>query len=175
MKIRYVVGDLIASDQILIGHGCNAKGRFSSGIAGTIRDRLPFAYEAYRNAFEDASFAFSIGAVIWAFDIGSKNRPRIVANLITQQDYGRDPERVYVSYEAIMDCLRCLNEFVAKTHDGSSDLQGIGPLSEVGLPLLGCGLGNGQWSIVADIIERESHCFQPVVYHHANEKKNPPV
>jgi O-acetyl-ADP-ribose deacetylase (regulator of RNase III) len=164
MKIRYVTGDLVESDQILLAHGCNTKGRYSAGIAGTIRERMPFAYNAYRLAFEDHKADFKLGSVIVAIDIGNSIRPRIVANMLIQEDYGRDPEQVYVDYDAINMAMHKLNEFVLATQDGGFDVSEIGPITEVGFPLLGCGLGNGKWPVVSAIIEQKSRCFQPIVY-----------
>jgi O-acetyl-ADP-ribose deacetylase (regulator of RNase III) len=164
MKIRYVTGDLIAGKETLIAHGCNSRGVYRSGVAGAIRSELPFAYDSYALAFDDPATTFQLGDIVWAINIaGWHTRPRIVANMITQQDYGRD-DRQYVSYEAITIGLRNIDTFVAKSQDGTFKAHAIGPITEVGFPLLGCGLGNGKWRIVSEIIEHESRCFQPVVY-----------
>jgi O-acetyl-ADP-ribose deacetylase (regulator of RNase III) len=164
MKIRYVHGDLIAGEEVLIVHGCNARGRYASGIAGVIRERLPFAYHAYRDAFDDTNADFNLGEVIWGFDIRNDARPRIVGNMITQDEYGRQPGRVYVDYDAVTAALRNVNHFVSQSQDGTLVLETIGAIQRVGLPLVGCGLGGGSWQKVAHIIESESRCFEPVVY-----------
>jgi O-acetyl-ADP-ribose deacetylase (regulator of RNase III) len=164
VKIRYVTGDVIEGDQSLIVHGCNAQGVGRSGVFAAIRERLPFAYDVYRMAFDDPSFDFRVGNVVWAFDLGNQNRSRIVGNLITQDQFGRTPGRVYVSYEAIAIAFRRVNEFVGSTQDGMFDMKEFGPIGEVGMPLIGAGLGGGKWPVIADIVERESVCFQPVVY-----------
>jgi O-acetyl-ADP-ribose deacetylase (regulator of RNase III) len=163
MKIRYEQGDLIASDHVLIVHGCNARGRYASGIAGVIRERLPFAYHAYRDAFDDIFADFTLGDVIWGFNI-SKNHSRIVGNLITQDDYGRQPGRVYVSYEAVTKAIHNVNCFVCQTQDGTIRLDRIGAIRSVGFPLIGAGLGGGSWKMISQIIETESQNFEPVVY-----------
>jgi O-acetyl-ADP-ribose deacetylase (regulator of RNase III) len=164
MKIRYVTGDLLDGDEVLIVHGCNAHGKFESGLAGVIRRRLPFAYAAYRDAFDDTAREFTLGNVIWGFDIGNQIRPRIVGNMITQDDYGRVPGRVYVDYDAVNIALRNLNHFVGQTQDGAIEINEIGPIGSVGFPLVGTGLGGGSWKTISQIIERQSVCFEPVVY-----------
>jgi O-acetyl-ADP-ribose deacetylase (regulator of RNase III) len=163
MDILYVIGDLIDAPEILIAHGCNARGVYNAGMAGAIRKRLPFAYEAYLDAHR-SSDDFRLGAVIHGIAIERNQRPRIVANMITQLNYGRDPNRVYVSYEAIETAIARLDHFVSQTQDGTIDIANVGQITRVGFPLIGCGLGNGSWSIISKIIETGSHHFQPVVY-----------
>lgn len=164
MQIRYVAGDLLAGNETLIAHSCNMRGAYASGIAGQIRQCMPFAYDAYRLAFEDVNHPFQLGQVIWAFDIGGDRPSRIVANMLGQENYGRRRDYQYVSYAALAAALQTINEFVGRTQDGTIQLDGIGPIAEVGLPAIGTGLGNGRWPVIADIIERKSTCFQPVVY-----------
>jgi O-acetyl-ADP-ribose deacetylase (regulator of RNase III) len=163
MKIEYVTGDLISGDETLIVHGCNAQGRYESGVAGAIRKDLPFAYRAYRAAFDDPQSKFSVGEVIWAIEVQKDLRKRIVGNMITQEFYGRDGKR-YVSYDGVRTVFRKLDAFVALTQDGTTCIAGVGPIHRVGMPLIGSGLGGGSWGEISEIVERESHCFTPVVY-----------
>lgn len=164
MIIRYEHGDLIDSPEILISHGCNAQGKYQSGVAKTVRERLPFAYHAYMAAFEDFKTEFSVGQIIWAISIDGCIRPRIVANMITQDSYGRDKTRVYLDYDAMQSGLRRLNQFVAQTQAGDIDIASIGAIYRVAFPLIGCGLAGGSWRRVSQMIEAESHCYEPVVY-----------
>lgn len=164
MKIRYLTGDLLKGDQSVIVHSVNARGAFASGIAGQIRRELPFAYEAYRQAFEASETRMlPLGEVIWAFDLGGP-RPRIVGNMVTQQNYGRDPDMVYVNYDAVTVAIQRVNDFARRSQTGMLQIADLPEITEVGLPLIGCGLGNGDWSIISDIIEQEALDFIPVVY-----------
>ncbi len=45
MKINYVNGDLFATDIKTIVHGCNAQGVMGSGVAKSIRENFPKAYD----------------------------------------------------------------------------------------------------------------------------------
>lgn len=166
MKIRYVTGNLITGPEIVIAHGCNARGAYASGVAGEIREKLSFAYDAYMAAYNRLKTSrFETGEVVWAFNIGHPDTPpRIVANMITQSNYGRVPNHRYVSYEAVAVAVQNVNDFVAMTQDGTINMEGIGPVQEVGFPLVGSKLGGGKWSIIAEIIELSSTFFQPVVY-----------
>lgn len=163
MKIRYVTGNLLSADETVIVHGCNARGAYASGVAGVIRREWPFAYDAYRKAYGDRKCDFFPGEVIWAFDVDG-DMTRIVGNLITQHDYGQEPGRVYVSYDAVRMAFRTVNDFIASTQDGIVQIANITPLGAVAMPLIGTKLGGGLWEIISEIIERESTCFEPVVY-----------
>jgi len=143
VKIRYEVGDMFAGPQRVLVHGCNAKGVMGSGVAKIVRDQYPQAYRAYRDAYE--KFGLKPGDVVLA-DCGD----RTIVNAVTQDDYGRDPSRIYVDYDAVAKCMRAINN--------------IAPGEEVGMPMIGSGLARGDWNRIAEIIERESREYQPVVW-----------
>jgi O-acetyl-ADP-ribose deacetylase (regulator of RNase III) len=164
MQIDYVTGDLLKADQIVVVHGCNARGAFGSGVAGAIRRTWPWACDAYLDAFRDHFRPLTLGEVIWAIDTGPGRPSRIVGNLITQQDYGRDPNRRYVDYEAVRAAMHKVNEFVQHINYGDIELPDVTAVHEVAMPLIGCGLGGGEWPVVADIIASEARHFTPVVY-----------
>jgi O-acetyl-ADP-ribose deacetylase (regulator of RNase III) len=153
MKIIYKQGDLIKDGPYRIAHGCNAQGVMRSGIAKQMRETYPEVYTAY--SFEYAAHGLNLGDVVPAY-INYPNITRIVFNLITQEYYGRDPNTVYVSYDAVRDCIKSLN-----TRMGSGDHY---ETPEIGFPLIGAGLANGDWDIISKIIEEESTDFQPIVF-----------
>lgn len=143
MQIFYETGDMFDGPQRILVHGCNAKGVMGSGVAKIIRERYPLAYEGYRNKF--LTSGLKLGDVI-SVNCGD----RTIINAVTQDEYGRDKDRVYVDYDAIRLCMNKINN-IAKNAD-------------VGMPLIGAGLANGNWGIISDIIQQESHGFQPVVW-----------
>lgn len=148
MKIEYRVGDLLDSGLRCIAHGCNAQGVMKSGIAKAIRARYPIAFTKYREAYEAQNDNLTLGQVIRA-DVSSD---RTILNVITQEFYGRDPNTVYVDYDAIRYAMYSINLITA-----------CGGFHSVGFPLIGAGLANGDWTIISRIIEEESQ-FQPIVY-----------
>lgn len=160
MQIEYRTGDLIDGPEHLIVHGCNAQGTMGRGLALAIKQRLPFAFRTYREVY--LTRGLSLGEVIFAINVESGERPRIVANAITQEDTGTDG-RQYVDYDAIASVLGKIDRLVALTH-GDIDIAGIGRIDTVGLPRIGAGLGGGDWQQIAEIIEQESVHFLPVVY-----------
>lgn len=163
MKIEYQTGDLLKGRELFIAHGCNAQGVMGSGVAKAIRDAYPEAYTAYREVYEKSGLR--VGGVV-AVHIDHKSTPdgyklgRFVFNAITQEFYGRDPNRVYVSYDGMRAAMREMNDHVLIRLRSES----AGEPERIAMPLIGAGLANGKWSIISQIIEEEATIFQPVVY-----------
>lgn len=166
MKIEYLKGDLLDSPESCIIHGCNAQGVMGRGIALAIKQRLPFAYEAYRHAFESPR-GLVMGQIVWAINTGNQNgvRSRIVGNAITQAHYdaAHQVNGMNVDYDAVQICIRTIDRFVMQTST-DEDLDEFGKLTRVGFPKIGAGLGGGDWEVISKIIEDESHNFRPIVY-----------
>jgi O-acetyl-ADP-ribose deacetylase (regulator of RNase III) len=148
MKIIYRKGNLLDTDCMLIGHGCNAQGKMNSGVAKAIRSKYPDAYKDYMDRYK--KYGLNLGDVIPSVIYKHKNK--IIVNCITQEYYGRDPDKIYVSYNAIQQCMKKINHFYASGFDC------------IGLPKIGAGLGGGAWSKIEEIIERELTNIQPIVY-----------
>jgi O-acetyl-ADP-ribose deacetylase (regulator of RNase III) len=157
MQVEYRQGDLIDCVESIIVHGCNARRAFNAGVARAIRQRFPFAYEAYLMAFDRG---LRLGEVIWAIRIVDGERPRIVGNAITQADFGNQP-RQYVDYDAVRAAMRAVDNFILHAANGIAVLPK--PIA-VAMPRIGAGLGGGDWSVIVQIIEDESQHFTPVVY-----------
>lgn len=153
MKIKYVTGDMLEGPEHMIAHGCNAQGVMGSGVAKAIRDRYALAFTQYRTVYEKTGL--SVGDVITVMCPG-----RVVFDAITQEFYGRNPNRVYVSYDGLRQAFFAINdsEIVRRRSDV------MGEPEPIAMPLIGAGLANGKWSIISQIIEDESINFQPVVY-----------
>ncbi len=153
MNIIYKEGNLLDAPEVFIAHGCNAQGKFRSGVAGQIRDKYPLAYEKYMGMPKGLG---QVGFVVI-------DNTRVIINCITQQYYGYDGKK-YVSYEALEHAVDCINS-MAK---GSQLLRGHCGFPEamttVAFPLIGAGLAGGQWEMIANIIENRAVFFQPVVY-----------
>lgn len=147
MKIEYKTGDLLECDENIIMHGCNGRGVMGSGVAKLIKEQHPNAYETYRkeynNKFSATLKPLSLGSIIVAESNG-----KLIINAITQENYGRDENVQYTSYDAITNVIKNVN------------MLGV---ERVALPMIGAGLGNGKWSVISAIIEEYAQ-FVPVVY-----------
>lgn len=172
MRISYVQGDLLQGVPVII-HGCNAQGRMGRGVALAIREQLPFAYEAYMSHHKH--HGLKLGEIVWAIQTGVKDKPtKIVGNAITQEYWQANmapANGCLVDYDAIRSCVREIEQFARLTQDGdrhrgpSLDIASIGYIKEVGFPMIGAGLGGGDWDIISAIIEDESKdTFRPIVY-----------
>jgi O-acetyl-ADP-ribose deacetylase (regulator of RNase III) len=169
MKIKYVIGDAFETDSLIICHGTNAQGVMGSGFAATIRVRVPFAYDRYREHYE--RHGLNTGDIVIASGVDTiSGVDRVVINAVTQEFYGRDPNVVYVSYSGVRAAVAAINyeleEREESMHDEwtfTEEQTDIGTPT-ITLPLIGAGLANGDWGQIASIIEEESYAFQPLVY-----------
>lgn len=144
--IKYVTGDLLASNLKVIAHGCNCHGLMGSGIARQIRSKWPNVYEVYRLKYQ--VMGLELGTILPVRTLDG----RMVVNCMTQYDCGNDG-RQYVDYDAIESCIAAINNHVEAWD-----------VTEVGFPKIGAGLAGGDWDRIEDIIVRNAKNFLPVVY-----------
>lgn len=144
--IKYIQGNLLDVTKGLIIHGCNAQGVMRSGVALAVREKYPEAYEAYKG-FE-ARHGLRTGSVSQI-----KLAPTLyLANVVTQEFYGVNPNKRYVSYGAV--------------HLGFERLHEHYPIEVTfNFPKIGAGLGNGDWNKLSELIEfacpgRELLCWK---------------
>lgn len=164
MKIIYKVGDVTKAEEYIIAHGCNAQGKMNSGVAKVIRAEFPGVFDAYVSYLELHNNPMGygrdpVGTVClyvhhYSGKLFSSPKEKMIANMITQRNYGRSGE-IYVDYDAVRSCMRYLNKR-ARMYTK--------PPHAVAMPMIGAGLGGGDWNIISSIIEEESIDFQPVVY-----------
>lgn len=141
--ITKIVGNLLDITSGVIVHGCNAHGVMGSGFAKQVKTQFPKAFAAYRHDFEKpivAGWVDRLGTYTWA----QVSQDKYIINAITQRDYGRDPNVVYVDYDALERAFIGLATGVLK-----DKVKQLG----VHFPLIGCGLANGDWSVVSQIID----------------------
>ncbi|ESQ85297.1 macro domain-containing protein [Asticcacaulis benevestitus] len=148
--IIYKQGDLLVAPERVICQGCNALGKMGAGIAVPIKNKYPEAFKAYRSTYEQQGNRLDLGQSIWV----DCSDGRTVINAVTQEIYGRDPNVVYVSYEAVRQIMRDIDIW-AKAQQS---------MPYIAFPKIGAGLANGDWEVIAKIIEDEAKNFQPVVY-----------
>lgn len=142
--LHYVHGDLLEAIEPVIAHGCNAQGVMGSGVAKAIRDRWPSAYRAYERSFQIVhnSNPDEFLGTFSATRVGGVMSAKIIANVVTQLDYGRTPGVRYVSYDALDRGFRnlALDLGVADRH--------------IAIPMVGAGLAQGDWRVIEAILSR---------------------
>lgn len=138
MTIEIIDGCLLDAfdrgDVNVIGHCCNAQGKMNSGIAKSIRERYPHAYNRYISFYNQCGL--DVGDIIGA-SIGWESDRKIIFNLIGQEYYGYDGKK-YLSDEGFKKCLALMSLRVK-----SSDT--------IGFPyLMGCDRAGGDFNIVME-------------------------
>lgn len=143
MIVGTIKGDLLKTGYKYIAHGCNAQGRMASGVAKAIRAKYPKAYDDYMGSKLDGSMA--MGVEIFSEQPDGK----VVINMITQSDYGYDGDR-YVSYDAVAEAFERTNKRI--------------PGETVAIPMIGAGLGGGDWKVIEAIINSTTPDLKVFVY-----------
>jgi len=132
-SILYTVGDVLASSEKVIVHGCNCFCVMGAGIAAQIRKQFPAAWKADQDTIPGDNY--KLGRYTFAVE-----HDKVIFNAYTQ--YGTNLP-VNVDYSAVHNALFsiCL------------DLKTIGYNGPVAMPRIGCGLAGGKWNVVAEILE----------------------
>lgn len=87
MIIKELEGDVTSPSVGIIGHGVNCQGVMGSGVALTIRQKFPKAYEAYLELCAQTSDRTNLLGTTQLVEVG----PGLyVANMFTQFNYGRN-------------------------------------------------------------------------------------
>lgn len=110
--------------EFILAHGCNCKGVMGSGVAKVVKDKWPAAFTKY---VKDLKNGCSLGYA----SIAKVGEGQVVANIFTQNMYGRNPDIVYVDYAAVLNGLLGVKKFAYDV-----DLP-------VHFPFIGGGLANG--------------------------------
>jgi len=130
----------------IIVHGCNAHGIMGSGVELAVKQKWPGAFEEYKafvQRFPNPKCEL-LGKVI-PYAIEEENL--LVANAITQENFGRSGER-YVSYSAINAAFRSIAQIASNFNSVA-----------IHYPLIGAGLGGGDWAIISSIIDSNMNEF----------------
>ena len=149
MTIKYLKGDAITALQqaqlngntgTYLVHCCNAQGVMGSGIARSIKERIPEAYTEYKHHLEDAKLSNT--SPMGSFSYGGN-----VINLIAQENYGRDPHnrgtrQVHYGYLAM-----ALRKAAVLFSDYDEDRTLIVPYK------MCCDRAGGDWNVVVELLE----------------------
>lgn len=132
-------GDILSVERGIIVHGCNAQGVMGSGVAHQIATKWHHVYEEYRKYVLKmiSQKKSALGTVVPV----AVNDNLFVFNAITQENFGRRPDVRYVNYQAVQKCFNMIAAIAATDK------------LPVHYPMIGAGLGNGEWSIISEIID----------------------
>lgn len=133
-------GDILVVTEGVILQQVNCQNVMSSGLARQIKNKYPIVYDeflefGYHLPVEeerlDKILPVKVSDKLW------------VVNLFCQLKYGRQSQR-YTSYDALDVALQRLMLWLE-----TKDIEAC----QVHHPLLGCGLGGAEWSVVKALIE----------------------
>lgn len=135
--MKQVTGDLLkmalAGDFDVVVHGCNCFHMMGAGIAAAVKKLFPEAYQAdIDSPYGDRS---KLGTVSTC-DVHRDGARFFVVNAYTQFHGGPD-----LDYDALRSCFRAIKY-------GFFGLR-------IGYPKIGAGIGGGDWSKIAPIIDEE--------------------
>lgn len=153
--IEEVYGNILDLEEGILVHGCNCLGVMGAGIAAAIKEKWPAVYQLYRHehaanglhlgqvipvGHHDSPFGDALHEVGGMATVGTVPQKLIVVNAMTQYDVKKHRTDVPVDYDAVLACFAQIRLMALRT--GLS----------VNFPLIGCGLGGGQWGRVAPMI-----------------------
>lgn len=145
--IEHKVGDLFSVSEGFIVHGCNAQGVMGSGVARIIKKKYPEAFDVYQ---ECVNIKRTKGKNPLGSNTFVPNGKLVIVNAITQEYYGNRDDVLYTDYDAVRSCFNDIKEEVEQWQNVYKDVPRV-----LNFPLIGCGLGGGDWDIVSSIIEEE--------------------
>lgn len=142
--IEYIHKNLTTVTHGIVAHGCNCKGKMGAGVAKDIKEKWPKAFDGYLYMLTEMSkqpVGVKPGAVLFVRVEETPISQIIVANMLTQQNYGREPIR-YADPVAIKKAMKHVMRR-AKEED-----------LPVYMSRVGCNLGGLDWDTdVRPIIE----------------------
>lgn len=139
-------GDVLATNQAVIVHGCNCHNTMGSGIALQVKRQYVDAWLAdQRTRSGDRT---KLGKISYATCRNPIGRPVEIVNAYTQYDYGRG--KVQVDYQAVEQALGVVCRWF--------------PYTPIAMPLIGCGLAGGDRSRVLGIMEKVAEVHGTTFY-----------
>lgn len=140
--MKIIKGDLIElaknGEFDVIVHGCNCFCSMGRGIAKSVREQFPLAFEAdLKTQKADRSKMGSCSYATFQFE----NQELTVINAYTQYHWNGDGVEVLADYDAIRRCM----QWIKVNFSGK----------RIGVPKIGAGLARGDWGIISKILDEE--------------------
>ena len=146
--IEIILANILGSKENIICQQVNCQGVMGAGLAKQIKEMWPIVYHQYHNECQIIDQEYLLGNCSFV-GIG---KDKYVANIFSQFDYGRDKNKLYTNYSALKSGLEYIKENASLNNYSIAIPYGIG-----------CGLANGDWKNVLDMIEEVFLDFKNVV------------
>jgi O-acetyl-ADP-ribose deacetylase (regulator of RNase III) len=144
--IEHIKGDLLSIADGYIIHGCNAQGVMGGGVAKLIKDKYPLAFKDYALCLQAKRTLNKPALGSNTYSIQGNNL--VIVNAVTQEYYGTDKR--YTDYDAVRMCFADFMDEIDTHPTVFEDVPRV-----LNFPLIGCGLGGGDWEVIEQIIEEE--------------------
>ena len=143
-KYRDLLDAFDANEVQTIIHGCNCFRSFGAGIAKSIKERYPEAYDA------DLNTGHGDKNKLGQYSYAKLSDDKTIINAYTQYAYGGN--KVNVDYDAIRKVFILLEE----KYRNSNML--------IGIPMIGAGLAGGDWETISNIINDVTPSLNIILY-----------
>ena len=123
-----------------------------SGVALAILQKYPVVLDKYKEMFKDVS-VYDTHELLGKNQFVSVSYGLTVVNMFTQEKTGSSDQvvgQVAISYDAIYNCFSRLNVMI--------------PGEVLSIPMIGAGLGGGNWKIIEQIINETTPDVDVHVY-----------
>lgn len=148
-------GSILNVNRGIIVHGCNAQGVMGAGIALQIKNKWPNAFIDYQyylqgitannlspgkrffNELQSKQFRQSVMGHVVDTVISDQ---LVISSAITQYDYSNTGSK-HTNYQAVYEAFEHILDLAKETR------------LPVHYPLIGAGLGGGNWAIISEIID----------------------
>lgn len=135
--IKTVIGDILDAPEDIICHQVNCQNAMGSGVAKVLFTRWPEIKKSYHRYCRRFSSPEKLLGQVQLVEVAPNKQ---VANIFGQLEFGRDKYRKYTDYAAL---TKAFNKIRNQCADKS-----------LAFPYgFGCGLANGDWKIVYNMIE----------------------
>lgn len=143
------VDAVINGDAHLLLHVANCQGVMGSGIAKEVKAKFPSAFTNYKNAIDAG---FGLGCF-------TRSDCYKVFNLHAQEFYGNKRTTRYLSYKALITCLRDLENYEFQLQDT------YGSELKIAIPYkMGSDRAGGNWETVLEIVDSFLGHHEIIIY-----------
>ena len=133
-------------DYCIMIHVVNNNGVFGAGFAKALASSFPITKTDYINRIDELTL--NGDDILGSIGVSVIDGKEII-HLYAQDGYGRDKNKQYLSYDALIKCLNKV-KFRLKLDIETKKLKNV----KIIMPyLIGCGLANGDETIVKSIID----------------------
>ncbi len=158
-------GNILTVTEGIIVQQVNCQGVMGSGVAAAIRAQYPQVFEQYVKFCKSKEAPTQLLGELLMVQVAPS---LYIANIFGQYAYGRNPagqyRGMYTSYDALDAGLQKLTKWIDSEagYAIDKDLNFANPT--IHYPLIGCGLGGGNWEVVSAIIQSRLFDFNRVFW-----------